>query len=154
MGGFEIDGGSFTAAESGIYLGSGGAAYLRNATLTFTGDRLGGFNWNASNTSAVVDSVTIRVLGVGSCGVWLPSANTTFTATRFDIESAHLGIDNCAGSVTLTDGVVTTLGNNAHGLYVSREYGISASIKATRVNIDAQGDGAVGVLGSVRKVLS
>lgn len=152
-GRFEMDGGSLTAASSAVMFSSGtGAAStadIRNATLTSTG-RVGyGININAKDTSAVVDNVSISAVGYLGTGVWLPSTGTSFTATRFDITSAHVGIDNRAGVVSLTDGAVTTLGDNAHGLYVSREFGNSASIKATRVNIDTQGDGAVGVLARV-----
>lgn len=51
-----------------------------------------------------------------------------------------------ARAVTLVDGNITTRDANAHGLYVSREYGSSATIKATKVNVKTRGDGAVGVL--------
>jgi outer membrane autotransporter protein len=152
-GRFEMDGGSITSSGAAIMLSSGSGpasvADIRNATLVSTGDVSYGLNINATNTSAVVDNVSISALGYLGTGVWLPSTGTAFTANRFDITSAHLGIDNRAGVVTLTDGTVKTLGNNAHGLYVSREYGSSATIQATRVDIDTQGDGAVGVLARV-----
>ena len=152
-GRFEMDGGSITSSGAAVMLSSGtgpaAVADIRNATLTSTGDVSYGININAKDTSATVDNVSISALGYLGTGVWLPSTGTAFTATRFDIASSHVGIDNRAGVVTLTDGTIKTLGNNAHGLYVSREYGSSATIQATRVNIDTQGDGAVGALARV-----
>lgn len=152
-GRFEMDGGSLTAGGAAVTLSSGAGAAatadIRNATLTSTGNVGYGININAKDTSAVVDNVSISALGALGTGVWLPSTGTAFTATRFDIKSGHVGIDNRAGVVTLTDGAITTQSDNAHGLYVSREYGSSASIKATRVNVDTYGDGAVGALARV-----
>lgn len=145
-----MDGGSLTAGGSAVMLSSGtGAASsvdIRNATLTSTGDFGYGININAKDTSAAVENVSISALGYYGTGVWLPSTGTSFTATGFDLTSSHVGVDNRAGRVTLVDGNVTTRDANAHGLYVSREYGSSATIKATKVNVKTRGDGAVGVL--------
>ncbi|MBB1628859.1 hypothetical protein A9974_26830 [Achromobacter sp. UMC71] len=152
-GRFDMDGSSITAGGDAVTLGSGGGAPasvdIRNATLVSNGYASNGININAEDTSAVVYNVSISALGQLGTGVWLPSTGTVFTATRFHITSTHVGIDNRAGAVTLTDGTVTTQGNNAHGLYVSREYGNSATIKATRVRVDTQGAGAVGVLARI-----
>ncbi|WYX26384.1 autotransporter outer membrane beta-barrel domain-containing protein [Achromobacter xylosoxidans] len=149
-GRFVMDGGSLTAGGSAVMLSSGtGAASsvdIRNATLTSTGDFGYGININAKDTSAAVENVSISALGYYGTGVWLPSTGTSFTATGFDLTSSHVGVDNRAGRVTLVDGNVTTRDANAHGLYVSREYGSSATIKATKVNVKTRGDGAVGVL--------
>ena len=149
-GRFEMDGGSLTAGGSAVMLSAGSGApstaTIRNAALTATGDFSYGININAKDTSAEIENVSISALGNYGTGVWLPSAGTAFSATGFDISSAHVGVDNRGGKVTLVDGRVKTRDANAHGLYLSREYGSSASIKATRVAIDTAGDGAVGAL--------
>lgn len=149
-GRFEMDGGSLTAGGSAVTLSSGSgapsSATIRNATLAATGDYNYGININAKDTSAVIENVSITALGVNGTGVWLPSTGTRFSATGFDIASAHVGVDNRAGQVTLVDGRIKTRDANAHGLYLSREYGSSATIKATRVAIDTAGNGAVGAL--------
>lgn len=149
-GRFEMDGGSLTTGGSAVMLSSGSgapsAARIRNASLTATGDHSYGININAKDTSAEIENVSISALGVYGTGVWLPSTGTRFSATGFDIASAHVGVDNRAGQVTLVDGRIKTRDANAHGLYLSREYGSSATIKATRVSIDTAGNGAVGAL--------
>lgn len=149
-GRFEMDGGSLTAGGSAVILRSGSGApstaTIRNATLTANGGYNYGININAKDTSAEIENVSISALGPSGTGVWLPSTGTRFTANGFDITSALVGVDNRAGQVTLRDGSVKTRDANAHGLYLSREYGSSATIKATRVNVETTGDGAVGAL--------
>ncbi|CAB3897324.1 hypothetical protein LMG26788_04095 [Achromobacter pulmonis] len=149
-GRFEMDGGSLTAGGSAVMLSSGSgapsAATIRNATLTATGSYNYGININAKDTSAEIENVSISALGPSGTGVWLPSTGTRFSATGFDITSALLGVDNRAGQVTLLDGRIKTRDASGHGLYLSREYGSSATIKATRVTIDTAGNGAVGAL--------
>jgi hypothetical protein len=152
-GRFEMDGGTLVARNgSAVSLGAmygapPSSADIRNATLSASGAYVYGLNINAENTSAVLENVSITVVGTtGGTGAWLPSVGTSLTARRFDITSSDLGIDARAGNVTLEDGAVTTQRTNGYGLYVSREYGSSAKIKATRVKIETFGKGGVGAL--------
>lgn len=150
-GTFEMNGGSVTA-RTAVYLrdtgpsGVAASARISNAALIANGRGGLGVDLNSKRTSAVLENVSISSLGPMGGGVWLPSEGTVFSATVFDITSNHIGIDNRAGDVTLVDGTVKTLGNGAHGLYVSREYGTSATARATRVAVQTQGDSAIGVL--------
>lgn len=152
----EMDGGSLTSqGGSGVILSSfnnapPSSADIRNATLTVTGRYVYGININADNTSAVIENVFMFVDGtVGGTGVWLPSTGTAFTARNFNIAASDLGVDNRAGTVVLEDGSVSTQSDGGHALYVSREYGSTATIKGTRVNVETFGAGAVGALARI-----
>ena len=141
------NGGYAAVVLSGSFGGApASSADIRNATLITNGAYVYGININAENTSAVIENVSIDVQGsTGATGVWLPSVGTSLTARRH-ITSSNLGIDARAGTVTLEDGSVTTQRTNGYGLYVSREYGSTATIKAKKVKIETFGVGGVGAL--------
>ncbi len=145
-----MQGGSVASSGDAIMLttasgaGAGGAATIRNASLRAANGY--GVNINAQRSSAVLDNVSIFALGSRGTGVWLPSIDTSLVARNVDIDAWMVGIDNRAGRVTLQDGSVQTHGDNAHALYVSREYGATASITATGTRISTSGAGAAGAL--------
>ncbi|QVQ28187.1 autotransporter outer membrane beta-barrel domain-containing protein [Achromobacter deleyi] len=144
-----MQGGSITSASDAVTLVAsagldGGSAIISNATLSTTGGY--GVNINAAGSSATLDNVTISTRSAWASGIWLPSINTSLVARNLVIDSTHVGIDNRAGQVTLDGGSVETHGDNAHGLYVSREYGTTATTAATGTHIKTSGAGAVGAL--------
>ncbi|MEN4918953.1 autotransporter outer membrane beta-barrel domain-containing protein [Achromobacter spanius] len=147
-----MQGGSVTSSGDAVMLAltygaSGGTAAIRDATLN-AGNGYG-VNINGQGSSATLENVSISALGSRGTGVWLPSIDTTLVARNVDIDSWMVGIDNRAGRVTLQGGSVETFGDNAHGLYVSREYGTAASIDATGTRVKTSGAGAVGALARV-----
>lgn len=144
-----MQGGSVTSSGDSVMLApawgiKGATATLRDTALFASNGY--GVNINAQGASATLDGVSIFALGPRGTGVWLPSIDTLLDARNVDIASWTVGIDNRAGRATLQDGSVVTYGDNAHGLYVSREYGTAASIAATGTRIETSGAGAVGAL--------
>lgn len=144
-----MQGGSITSADDAVTLATttgvnGSSAAISDATLSAASGY--GVNINAASSSAVLDNVSISAMGSWGAGVWLPSINTSLVARNVDIDAWHVGIDNRAGQVTMQGGSVETHGDNGHGLYVSREYGTTATIDAVGTRIKTSGAGAVGAL--------
>lgn len=147
-----MQGGSITSASDAVTLVAssglgGGSATISDATLNTTGGY--GVNINAKGSSATLENVSISTTSAWASGIWLPSLDTSLVARNLVIDSTHVGIDNRAGQVTLDGGSVETHGDNAHGLYASRESGTTATISATGTRIKTAGAGAVGALARI-----
>ncbi|MNK20528.1 Outer membrane protein IcsA autotransporter precursor [compost metagenome] len=144
-----MQGGSIASAGDAVLLATstgslGSSAVIRDARLTAANGY--GVNINAQGSSATLENVSISALGSWGTGVWLPSVGTSLVARNVDIDSWSVGIDNRAGQVSMQGGSVETRGANAHGLYVSREYGTTATVAATGTRIKTAGAGSVGAL--------
>ncbi|MFD4838397.1 autotransporter outer membrane beta-barrel domain-containing protein [Achromobacter sp. NPDC058515] len=144
-----------TANGDAILLGPSSTANISDASLTSINGY--GLNINGAGSSATLNNVDI-VAGVrGSAvlaqGIWMPSVNTTLNARDFSVltqgSDNAVGIDSRSGTATLANGSVTTLGANAHALYVSHEYGAAATLTADNVDVETFGVGAVGAMSRI-----
>lgn len=122
---------------------SGSTALVKNSKLFINGSSYG-LNINGNYASAIVENSSIEAKQ--GRGAWLAGANTSLKASNFSIESLYAGIDSRGGGVTLDQGSVTTLGNNAHALYMSVEKAGARSFTATGVTVETRGNSAVGAL--------
>lgn len=150
-GSFDMNGGTLTAKGDAIrltslYNGTSPVVYLRNAKLVAGGEFSYGLNINSQNARVVMENVQIRAPAPYTSGAWLPSAGTSLTASRFDIRTLYVGIDNRAGKVLLDEGILATEGNSGHALYVAAEAKNQAATTAKNVKIETSGSGAVGAL--------
>ncbi len=139
-GAFHMTGGKVQATSPAIYMRSNARATIRDATLI--SDNGIGLYMDGQNASADLNNVSIQALDTG---VWVLNASARLNASQLTIRSGHVALANIAGEATLIDSAVTTLDNNAHALYVSREVpGSKASIRAVNTMIKTEGDAAIG----------
>ncbi|MGS1011752.1 autotransporter family protein [Achromobacter anxifer] len=144
-----MSGGSVTAAGDAImanrlYGVKGGAVEVSDATLSSSNGY--GINLNADGASAKLRNVSISAARSWGAGIWLIGVDSELDAVDMHIDSQSLGIDNRRGRATLRGGSITTRGNNAYGLYASREGGTKATIETFGTRIETSGVGSVGAL--------
>ena len=149
-GAFDMNGGTLTAKGDAIrlmslYNGTSPVVYLRNAKLVAGGIQLWPQYQFAKCARCHGERANQSTRPLYS-GAWLPSAGTSLTASRFDIRTLYVGIDNRAGKVLLDEGILATEGNSGHALYVAAEAKNQAATTAKNVKIETSGSGAVGAL--------
>ncbi|HEY9273755.1 autotransporter outer membrane beta-barrel domain-containing protein [Achromobacter sp.] len=147
-----MEGGSVTAAGDAIMANSiygvkGGSVTVSDATLSSSNGY--GINLNADGASAKLRNVSISATRSWGAGIWLIGVDSQLDAVDLHIDSQSLGIDNRRGRATLQGGSIITRGNNAYGLYASREGGTKATIETFGTSIQTQGVGSVGALARV-----
>lgn len=145
-------GGSVTAYGDAIMANSvygvpGGAVEVSDATLSSSNGY--GINLNADGASAKLRDVSISATRSWGAGIWLIGVDSELDAVGLHIDSQSLGIDNRRGRAILRGGSIITRGNNAHGLYASREGGTQATIETYGTRIQTSGAGSVGALARV-----
>ncbi|HTR12526.1 MAG TPA: hypothetical protein VMI72_04520 [Roseiarcus sp.] len=132
---------TFGTGSDGVVTNSGGVTTISGGSVTTSGDNAIGLYASGAGSSITTTNGTVIVTGApveeDGEGDYAAAASSTFGAYAYGVEA------NGGAHVSLTDGSVTTNGDNAYGLYAT---GSGSQIGANNVAVSTAGFQSAGVL--------